>query len=412
MIRIHHLTILAAALMLLFAQAAFNPAGAVERRIALVIGNGAYETAPLANPVNDARDMAGLLEGLGFSVVRAIDVDRRTMRDRIRDFGDRIRRGGVALFYYAGHGIQVDGENYLVPVRARVFSEDEVEDECLRVSSVLRKMETAGNRLNIVILDACRNNPFGRRFRAMSRGLARMDAPAGSILAYATAPGSTAADGEGENGLYTSRLLAHMRKPGLEIGQLFRKVRADVMAATGEQQVPWESSSLVGNFYFVTEDSPLPPTPDETFARKEPGVDSGKTPFPKEKSPDPYGKSSGHGKVERNSGGNGSATDAKKPTHADFSTLRTGNTSKRIAGNRWDWTAYITGPRTILDAVRCVEYTLHRTFPNPVRTVCRKGGDKQAFPLSSNGWGTFRIKIRVFFDDGQVYSTAHDLVFR
>lgn len=233
-------------------MAAPPPGGCeTEQRIALVIGNGGYQQGPLRNPVNDANDMAATLSGAGFTVMKHVDADRAAMREAIRQFGDQIKRGGVGLFFYAGHGIQVRGENYLVPIGAKVAREDEVEDECLKVSSVLRKMETAGNRLNIIILDACRNNPFGRSFRSSQEGLAKMDAPTGSLLAYATAPGSVAADGTGRNGLYTSQLLKHMRTPGVEILSLFRKVRVDVMAESKEQQVPWESTSLTGEFFFV-----------------------------------------------------------------------------------------------------------------------------------------------------------------
>ena len=224
-----------------------------ERRIALVIGNGSYKSSPLSNPVNDANDIATALERCNFTVMKAINTTRKEMRRAIREFGEEINKGAVGLFYYAGHGIQVKGENYLVPVGVDVYSEAEVEDECLKVSSVLRQMESAGNRLNIIILDACRDNPFGRSFRSSNRGLAKMDAPTGSILAYATAPGSVAEDGIGRNGLYTSKLLKYMRIPGLEIGKLFRQIRIDVMDASGKRQVPWELSSLTGEFYFIPE---------------------------------------------------------------------------------------------------------------------------------------------------------------
>jgi len=223
-----------------------------DRRIALVIGNGAYKFSPLRNPVNDANDMAVALEKCKFNVVKITDANRGEMRKAIRKFGNKLMRGGIGLFYYAGHGIQVNGENYLVPVGAEVFAEDEVEDECLKVSSVLRKMETANNSLNIIILDACRDNPFGRSFRSGKSGLAKMDAPTGSILAYATAPGSVAADGTDRNGLYTSKLLKHMTTQGITIENLFKRVRVDVMNASGKRQVPWESSSLAGNFYFYS----------------------------------------------------------------------------------------------------------------------------------------------------------------
>jgi uncharacterized caspase-like protein len=193
------------------------------------------------------------------------------MRQAIRRFGDAIVEGdAVGLFYYSGHAIQVEGENYLVPIGAGVYGEDEVEDECLKVSSVLRKMQTARNRLNIIVLDACRDNPFGGSFRSSTRGLAKMDAPVGSIFAFSTAPGSVAADGTGRNGLFTSVLLRHMLSPNLEIGQLFRRVRVDVMAASENKQVPWESSSLTGNFYFnpgrgiSVLDRPMPPAAEST----------------------------------------------------------------------------------------------------------------------------------------------------
>ncbi|MFH1009520.1 MAG: caspase family protein [Candidatus Latescibacterota bacterium] len=229
-----------------------------EQRIALIIGNGAYRDTPLTNPANDARAMSMALKACGFRVIEKTNCDRGEMRQAIREFGDLIRQGGVGVFYYAGHGIQVKGENYLVPVGAGVQAEDEVEDECILASSVLRKMESAGNRVNIVIMDACRNNPFARSFRSGTRGLARMDAATGSIVAYAA--------GDAQNGLYTSMLLKYLREPGVQIEDVFKNVRRDVMAASSETQVPWESSSLTGDFYFVlpeSEESLLPPTPLE-----------------------------------------------------------------------------------------------------------------------------------------------------
>ncbi|MEW5723067.1 MAG: caspase family protein [Thermodesulfobacteriota bacterium] len=250
---------------LLFAVLSAGAAwGEEEQRLALVIGNGSYESGPLRNAVNDAEDMARALSDLGFTVIKSLDADRTRMREDIRVFGDRLKKGGVGLFYYAGHGLQVNGENYLVPLGARVQREDEVEDECLMVSAVLRKMETAGNRLNIIILDACRDNPFARSFRSSQQGLARMDAPTGSLLAYATAPGSVASDGSGRNGVYTSMLLKLMKVPDLEILDLFRQVRVGVMAETGDRQVPWESTSLTGRFYF------LPPGGPGTLAASAP----------------------------------------------------------------------------------------------------------------------------------------------
>jgi hypothetical protein len=223
-----------------------------EKRVALIIANGAYKNAPLNNPVNDANDMAEALKQCDFTVMKTVNATRSQMRRAIRKFGNKIKGGGVGLFYYAGHGIQVDGENYLIPIGAEVRTEDEVPDECLRVSSVLRKMHVAGNRLNIIMLDACRDNPFKRSFRSSRSGLAKMDAPTGSILAYATAPGSVASEGTGRNGLYTSKLLKYILQPDLEVEKLFKFVRIDVMNATGNRQVPWESSSLTGSFSFNT----------------------------------------------------------------------------------------------------------------------------------------------------------------
>ena len=241
-----------------------------ESRIALVIGNGNYQSSPLSNPLNDATDMAKALTQCQFDVTRLVNASRQEMHNAIRTFGNRINTGNsIGLFYYAGYGMQVDGENYLVPIGAEVFSEDEVEDECLKVSSVLRKMESAGNRLNIIILDACRDTPFGRSFRSSQHGLARMDAPTGSIISYATAPGKDAADSPGRNSLFTSMFLKHLSTPGLEIGSLFRRVRADVLAASDERQVPWESSSLIGEFYFLPDrDVKIQPKPEETSHKR------------------------------------------------------------------------------------------------------------------------------------------------
>ena len=236
------------------------------QRIALVIGNGNYTLNPLYNPVNDANDMAAALRKCNFSVIKITNATRQEMRKSIRRFGEAIAASdAIGLFYYSGHAIQVDGENYMVPLGTGVYREDEVEDECLKVSSVLRKMISARNRLNIIVLDACRHNPFEGSFRSSTRGLAKMDTPIGSILAFSTAPGAVAADGTGRNGLYTSMLLKHILTPNLEIGQLFRRVRIDVMAASDDKQIPWESSSLTGNFYFKVSrgisvlDRPLPP---------------------------------------------------------------------------------------------------------------------------------------------------------
>jgi hypothetical protein len=222
-----------------------------ERRVALVIGNGVYETAALKNPVNDAQDMARVLRELRFDVIYKENLNQNDMKRAVRAFGEKLRGGGVALFYYAGHGVQVRGVNYLVPVNAKVENEEEVEYECVDAGFVLAQMESARNRMNIVILDACRNNPFARTFRSASRGLAQMDAPSGTLIAYATTPGSVASDGNARNGLYTQELLKHIRTPGLSVEEAFKRVRISVRNLTQGKQTPWESSSLIGDFYFI-----------------------------------------------------------------------------------------------------------------------------------------------------------------
>ncbi len=228
-----------------------SPRAGNVRRIALVIGNGAYTKAPpLKNPPNDARDMAATLRTLGFDVTSGINTNQRDMKRLIREFGQKLKAGGSGLFYYAGHGVQSKGRNYLIPVDADIQSEAEVEDAGVDASLVLNYMDDAQNVLNIVILDACRNNPFSRSFRSASSGLAQVDAPTGTLIAYATAPGRVASDGTERNGLYTSELLKQMRVPGLGVTDMFMRVRAEVMKQTGNKQVPWEASSLVGSFYF------------------------------------------------------------------------------------------------------------------------------------------------------------------
>jgi len=223
-----------------------------EKRVALIIGNAGYKSMPLKNTINDARAMENALRECDFQIISELDASRTRMRQAIRLFGEKIKRGGVGLFYYAGHALQVKGENYLVPIDARVFNEDEVMDECLRASSVVRKMESAGNRLNILILDSCRNNPF-RSFRSTAQGLAEMKAPAGTLIQYATEAGSVARDQDENrnNGLYTSKLLNRISTPGLEVQKMFRLVRGDVYKASNEEQLPWESGALIGgDFYF------------------------------------------------------------------------------------------------------------------------------------------------------------------
>ena len=221
-------------------------------RTALVIGNGSYNESPLKNPVNDANLISAELQTAGFNVISVTDSDLKGMRNAVRQFGDALRNNpGVGLFYYAGHGLQKDGVNYLVPVTADIQREYDIEDECMRADRVLRMMEMYDNPLNIIILDACRNNPYASSTRSMDKGLAQPQiAPTGSIIAFATAPGNVASDGDGSNGLYTQEFVKAMQKPGLKIEELFKTVRINVMQLSGEQQNPWENSSLTGDFYF------------------------------------------------------------------------------------------------------------------------------------------------------------------
>lgn len=227
------------------------PAPASEQRVALIIGISAYAQAPLKNPVNDATDIAATLRDVGFKVTLVKDVDRRAMRLAIRDFSHDLKRGGVGLFYFAGHGILSKGKNFLLPVGADVREEFDLEDQAIDANVVLAGMEEAGNRVNIVILDACRNNPFARAWRsAASGGLAQMNAPAGSFIAFATSPNSVAADGTGRNGIFTKHLLANLRQGDSDIDRVFTRVTAGVSRETGNRQIPWKSSSLTGMFQF------------------------------------------------------------------------------------------------------------------------------------------------------------------
>ena len=242
-------------------------AGAVsaEPRTALVIGNGAYGDAPLRNPVNDARDVAAKLRELGFQVIERFDADRQAMRQALREFEQQLRQQrGVGLFYYAGHGVQLKGQNYLIPIGVDIRQEFEIPDEGVDADAVLRAMESAGNGLNIVILDACRNNPFARGLG--NQGLARMDGPVGTFIAYATAPGSISKDGTGRNSPYTQNLLAAMSVPGLSLEQVFKQVLVGVERETSGGQVPWVASSLRGEFYFLPPIPASAPAPSPTPA--------------------------------------------------------------------------------------------------------------------------------------------------
>jgi len=226
-----------------------------EKRLALVIGNADYTYGnTLLNPVNDAIAIKQALTDVGFKVLYYINADQKTMKRAMDDFGEQLKGYNVGLFYYAGHGIQVKGNNYLIPIDAALKVEQDVDYDCIDAGRLLGKMEAAGSTTNIVILDACRNNPFERQWSGRAggqgSGLAFMNAPSGSIIAYATSPGKTASDGSGKNGLYTSAILQYIKVPGLSIEEFFKNVRTSVERNSNRAQTPWESTSLKGNFYF------------------------------------------------------------------------------------------------------------------------------------------------------------------
>lgn len=227
--------------------------------VALIIGNAEYQTiSPLANPSHDAQDMARALQACGFETLVVTDGLKGDIDEAIFKFSRRLEDAKVGLFYYAGHAVQVDGVNYIIPVEASIEKKYQLRSQCIQMDDILEAMEEARNPTNIIIMDACRNNPFKSATRAASRGLARMNSPKGSLLVYATSPGDVAKDGEGRNGVFTSAFLKHVRTPGLEISGLLRRVRSEVLSSTDESQMPWESSSLVGEYYFVPGDGPAP----------------------------------------------------------------------------------------------------------------------------------------------------------
>src|ERR1700674_2684473 len=245
-----------AAVIALLSLLSAGPAAA-EKRIALVVGNSAYQNITrLDNPRNDATLMAETLAGLGFALIGGsaqLDLDKAALDTDVQNSGRQIQGADVALFYYAGHGVQVNGSNYLVPVGANPTREADVDFQMVDVNLVLRQMQGSGTRLNMVILDACRNNPFGARgLRSADGGLAQMRAPEGTLISYATQPGSVAQDGSDGHSPYTKALATTIQQAGLDIFQTFNQVGLAVKRETGGSQQPWVSSSPIdGAFYFV-----------------------------------------------------------------------------------------------------------------------------------------------------------------
>ncbi|MGE0053496.1 MAG: caspase family protein [Hyphomicrobium sp.] len=250
---------------LLASTAGLASALRAETRIALVVGNAAYSNKPLHNARHDGELMADTLKDVGFEVITALDANPSAMRSAITEFGRRLKQPDtVALFYYAGHGVQSDGRNYLIPVGADIGDMSEVAVNAVALDDVMKTLVAARTRLNIVILDACRDNPFGTGRAFAEGGLAPSVAPWGTFIGYATAPGQIARDGEGNNSPYTAALAFNIPRPGSTLEEVFRDTRRAVLAATGGQQVPWEHSSLVGAFYFKEK----PATPESSADRQ------------------------------------------------------------------------------------------------------------------------------------------------
>ncbi|MER9939527.1 caspase domain-containing protein [Mesorhizobium sp. M0088] len=238
-----------------------------QRRVALVIGNGTYaEAGTLANPVNDALDIADKLRSIGFEVIEGNDLGKRELERSIGAFSDALQGAGVGLFYYAGHGLQVDGRNYIVPVDARLDVPVKLQLEAVPIDEVLDIMEQQ-TKVSLVFLDACRNNPFARslsrtattRSAKALAGLAQFDSTRGSFIAFSTAPGAVAMDGSGRNSPFAAALLRHIAEPGQSINDMMIAVRRDVVSQTRETQRPWEQGSLLERFEFVSDGQPAEP---------------------------------------------------------------------------------------------------------------------------------------------------------
>jgi formylglycine-generating enzyme required for sulfatase activity len=237
--------------------------GGTQKKVALIVGNSTYtNTAPLVNPKNDAEDMAKTLKKLGFDVIAKQDLNRKEMYVAFGEFSKKLQDADVGLFYYSGHGVQSNGSNFLIPIAGSIKEEEHLESRAVQAQSVLDIMRKAKCPLNIVVLDACRDNPFVSAVRSNKRGLASVQAPAGTFIIYATDQGDTASDNpDGRNGLFTQELVAHIQTPGLKFEDVFKRTARTVQEKSvqaGKRQVPWISSSFVGDFYFVL---PPPDTP-------------------------------------------------------------------------------------------------------------------------------------------------------
>jgi hypothetical protein len=251
-----------------------------ENKVALVIGNAKYQYfSKLKNSKNDAYDMQKVLKKQGFEVLFLQDGNLREMKKIVRKFTKKLRNGGVGFFFYAGHGLEVEGQNYLIPVGANIPEKDEVAYESLAMNMVIDKMENSGNRLNIVVLDACRNDPFSR---SGGGGLAQINNAKGMYISYATAPGSVASDGSGRNGLFTKHLIKNIKKPNITLDTVFNNTRKDVYEESNDKQLPWTSSSVIGDFYFKVDNSITYEQPSKNIEPQKQSSFSFKTNRPKQ----------------------------------------------------------------------------------------------------------------------------------
>lgn len=409
---------------------------AAQDRIALVIGNSNYSEGPLPNPVNDARLIAATLREVGFDVVEQLDADENTMERAIQDFGDRLESAGkkaIGLFYYAGHGLQVDGVNYLVPIGAEIDHARRIKTEAVSTDIVMDTFAYARNELNIVILDACRNNPYASRTRSPNRGLSQMTAPTGTLIAYATSPGNVASDGDGENSPYSAALADGMLRKGELIEQMFKGVRRSVKTETNGAQEPWEASSLVGDFYFNENGEARAVEPPIIIATakaeretrfwlgiKDSTVVEDFQEYQRQFPGGTYEVLARNriASLRRSSSVIPASTTQTETTRSPASvfdsasaSITTRNVATRVADRQWEWSAFIEAAPEVIDHVICVEYTLHKTFTPQVRKVCDKESDAQPYALHTAGWGTFKLRMRVMFDDGSSRQLVHQLRF-
>ncbi|MEW5847239.1 MAG: caspase family protein [Myxococcota bacterium] len=283
-----------------------GPTGA-ERRKALVIGNAAYLSSPLKNTLNDARAVSASLGELGFEVTLKTDTTLKDLRRTLGTFVDSVEKDDIVFFFYAGHGLEIEGINYLVPVDFNAERAADVAYEAFPLNQFLDGMEARRPSVNVVVLDACRNNPFVSGTRAFGRrGLAEVRAGQGSLIAFATSPGKTASDGDtGANGVFTGALIRHLKRPGVDIEAMFKDVSDDVAVGTGREQVPWRSSSIVGKYYLagaaggapVAASTP-PPDPTPAPSSSQPVAASRPLPSPPATLPDSIPNAGGQGEVK------------------------------------------------------------------------------------------------------------------